>query len=266
LKKLMAMGFSEKTAAKLQREHSRETIEEQMQWLPFRTPARSPAGLLRRAIEQHWSQPAKLGTSQVMGTMGWAFARHFYAAFGGNSEEPVNEPSSREAEMAEAFVKRLLKVWPDESHVEEWGRGLGRMAREQRNSIPSLSLAIRQFGDAFLVTNEKARLHAQLERTASARASHEESYRPAWQAWLKSQEAEMRATHPAEYGRFLAKRERERSELRQNRASWAPSMLARFDTEGTRLHTFQQFFGLPDFWVWDAEINSHRFNFSPSQS
>ncbi len=52
--KLIAIGFSEKTAAKLIREHSRQTIEEPMAWLPHRAPARSPAGLLRREIEQQW--------------------------------------------------------------------------------------------------------------------------------------------------------------------------------------------------------------------
>ena len=71
--KLTTTGFSEKTAAKLIREHSRQTIEEQMAWLPHRAPARSPAGLLRRAIEQQWPAPAKLRATEVQGTAGWEF-------------------------------------------------------------------------------------------------------------------------------------------------------------------------------------------------
>jgi hypothetical protein len=264
--KLTATGFSEKTAAKLMREHPEAIICRQLEWLPHRAPARSPAGLLRRAIEQDWPAPAGLRTSEVVGTSGWEFARHFYAAFAGNRGEPVNEPSAREAELAGAFVQRLLKLSPGEQSGEKWGRTFGRLAREQRHPFPSLSLAIRQLGDAFLVQMEKQRLHAQLERTAQAREAHEAQYRPAWLAWLAGQEAELKASQPDDYARFVSKRERDYADLTGSRTPWAAAMLTTFHSEGARLHAFRQFFGLPDFWAWDAEINSHRFELTESHT
>ncbi len=40
----------------------------------------------------------------------------------------------------------------------------------------------------------------------------------------------------------------------------AAGLMTTFDSESSRLHAFRQFFGLPDFWAWDAEFNSDRFN------
>jgi len=265
LKKLMGTGLSERTAMMLLSANPRSTIEEQLAWLPQRLPARSPAGLLRRAIEQSWPEPRKLQAPEVRDSEGWEFARHFYAAYGGNRGEPVNEPSPSEVEIAAAFVRRLQAVSPHDSAPGEWGRTLGGMAREQRHPFPSLQLAVRQFGDGLLVSVEKARLHTQLELTVQARETHEATHRPAWLTWLAEQEAETKAAQPEEYARFIAKRERERADLTQNRAPWAPAMRASFDTDSGRLHAFRQFFGLPEFWAWDAEFNSHRFQF-PNQT
>ncbi len=258
--RLVNMGFSDKTAAKLMREHSREVIEQQMAWLPLRAPARSPAGLLRRAIEQRWPEPQKLRATEVFGTRGWDFARCFYAAYGGNRGEPVNEPSPREAQLADAFVGRLLRAGRDESRISEWGRALGEQARQQRNPFPSLQLAIRQLGDALLVKVEKERLHALLALTTKAREEHEAAYRPQWLAWLLRREAERKVSQPEDYARFEAERSRERAKLQADHRPWSVKALASFDTEAAHLHAFRQFFGLPEFWAWDAEINSHRFN------
>ena len=258
--KLIAIGFSEKTAAKLIREHSRQTIEEQMAWLPHRAPARSPAGLLRRAIEQQWPAPAKLRATEVLGTHGWEFARHFYAAFGGNRSEPVNEPSPREVEAANAFVQRLTRAAAGESQVSEWGRALGQLAREQRNPFPSLQLAIRQLGDAFLVKIEKQRLHAKLASVTQLREQHEQTHRAAWLAWLTEQESTMQQSQPDEYARFIAKRDHERTDLAADPKPWSRKALDCFDAESVRLSAFRQFFGLPDFWQWDASINNQAFN------
>lgn len=266
LQKLVTIGFSEKTAAKLIREHSRQTIEEQMAWLPHRAPARSLAGLLRSAIEQQWAAPAKLRATEVQGTHGWEFARHFYAAYGGNRGEPVNEPSPREVETADAFAQRLIKACRDDSHISEWGRALGQLAREQRNPFPSLQLAIRQLGDAFFVKIEKERLHAQLTATTRARDEHEAIYRPVWMAWLTQQASEMKTTHPDEYARFIAKRDRDRAELAADHTPWSAKLFDIFDTDQVRLHAFRLFFGLPDFWAWDAEFNSHRFKSNEPQT
>jgi hypothetical protein len=258
--KLIAIGFSEKTAAKLIREHSRQTIEEQMAWLPHRAPARSPAGLLRRAIEQQWPAPAKLRATEVQGTAGWEFARYFYAAYGGNRGEPVNEPSPHEAQAAADFVQRLTRAAAGESHVSEWGRALGQVAREQRNPFPSLQLAIRQLGDAFLVKIEKQRLHAQLASVTQLREQHEQTHRATWLVWLTKQERAIQQSQPEEYARFIAKRNHERADLAADPKPWSKKALDSFDAESVRLSAFRQFFGLPDFWQWDASINNQPFN------
>lgn len=258
--KLITIGFSEKTAAKLIREHNRQTIEDQITWLPHRAPARSPAGLLRRAIEQQWPSPQKLRATEVWGTHGWEFARCFYAAFGGNRGEPVNEPSPREVEAANTFAQRLIKACRDESRISEWGRALGQLAREQRNPFPSLQLAIRQLGDAFLVKLEKERLHTQLAATTKARDEHELAHRPEWIAWLAQREAEMRVTQPDDYARFIAKRDRERADLAADHTPWSAKLLGTFDTDQARHSAFRQFFALPDFWQWDTTLNNEPFN------
>ena len=258
--KLIAIGFSEKTAAKLIREHSRQVIEEQMAWLPHRAPARSPAGLLRRAIEQQWPAPLKLRATEVQGTVGWEFARCFYAAYGGNRGEPVNEPSPREAQLAADFVQRLTRTAAGESHVSEWGRALGQLAREQRNPFPSLQLAIRQLGDAFLVKIEKQRLHTQLASVTQLREQHEQTHRAAWLAWLTEQERAMQQSQPEEYAGFIAKRQHERAELATDPKPWSRKALECFDVESVRLSAFRQYFGLPDFWQWDASINNQSLN------
>jgi hypothetical protein len=257
--RLVSIGFSDKTAAKLIREHNPQVIEEQIAWLPHRAPARSPAGLLRRAIEQGWPAPVKLRATQVLGTSGWEFARCFYAAYGGNRGEPVNEPSPHEAQAAEVFVQRLVRACAGESMPGEWGRVLGQLAREQRNPFPSLQLAIRQFGDGYLVQMEKRRLHTQLVAITKSRDQHEQTHCAAWLAWLNEQQVEMQRSSPDDYARFTAKRERERAELADDPKPWAKRVLDHFDTESGCLHAFREFFSLPDFWQWDAKINSQSF-------
>lgn len=259
IKTLTGIGFNEKTASMLIRENSTDTIREQINWLPARAPARSPAGLLRRAIEQKWDAPIKLRATEVIGSSGWEFARCFYAAYGGNRGEPVNEPSPQEAEFAEAFVQRLLSVQGTKGTPGEWGRALGETAREQRNPFPSLKLAIRQLGDAYLVRMEKIQLHAKHAATIEARESHEKQYRPAWIAWLAMREQEMRRSDSSEYARFTAKRDRERDELAADPKPWARKVMETFETAQSRILAFRQFLGLPDFWAWDANINSQPF-------
>lgn len=259
IKTLTGIGFNEKTASMLIRENSTDAIREQINWLPARAPTRSPAGLLRRAIEQKWDAPIKLRATEVLGSSGWEFARCFYAAYGGNRGEPVNEPSPQEAEFAEAFVQRLLSVQGTKGTPGEWGRALGETAREQRNPFPSLKLAIRQLGDAYLVRMEKIQLHAKHAASIDARESHEKQYRSAWIAWLAIREQETRRSDPNDYARFTAKRDRERDELAADPKPWARKVMETFETDQSRILAFRQFLGLPDFWAWDATINSQPF-------
>jgi hypothetical protein len=172
----------------------------------------------------------------------------------------VNEPSPREAQIAADFVQRLTRASAGETHVSEWGRALGQAAREQRNPFPSLQLAIRQLGDAFLVKVEKQRLHTQLASVTQLREQHEQTHRAAWLAWLTEQESAMQQSLPEEYARFTAKREHERADLTADPKPWSKKALDSFDLESVRLSAFRQYFGLPDFWQWDASINKQALN------
>lgn len=261
--KLIGIGFSAKTTSMLMREHDLQAIEEQIAWLPHRAPAHSPAGLLRRAIEQEWEAPEKLRATQVLGTSGWEFARCFYAAYGGNRGEPVNQPSPRDAQVAETFVQRLVRASGGVNTPGEWGRMLGQRARDQRNPYPSLQLAVRQLGDACLVELEKHRLHVQLTTITQSREHHEQVHRPAWIQWLRGKEVEMLQLSPEKHAHFTTKREHDRAELAADPKPWSRKVLDHFDTDAARLNAFRDFFGLPDFWQWDADFNSQSFNTNP---
>jgi hypothetical protein len=70
----------------------------------------------------------------------------------------------------------------------------------------------------------------------------------------------MKEAQPEEYARFTAKREEERANLTADPKPWSKKALESFDAESVRLSAFRQFFGLPDFWPWDASINHQSFN------
>ena len=50
-------GFDEQVAKNLSKTNSFDDIQQQITWLEKRNPRKNPIGLLRRAIEENWSQP-----------------------------------------------------------------------------------------------------------------------------------------------------------------------------------------------------------------
>ena len=54
-------GFDERMATALSRQATTEEIQKQINWLKIRNPQRNSLGMLRRAIEEHWSPPATAG-------------------------------------------------------------------------------------------------------------------------------------------------------------------------------------------------------------
>ena len=54
---LREVGFDEQTANDLSHSRSSEQIQQQINWLDDRNPKRNRLGLLRRAIEENWSEP-----------------------------------------------------------------------------------------------------------------------------------------------------------------------------------------------------------------
>ncbi len=160
-------------------------------------------------------------------------------------------------------MQRLVRATAGESTPGAWGRTLGHLARDQRNPFPSLTLAIRQLGDTYLVQMEKRRLHGQLASITQQREQHEQTHRSAWLRWLAEREADMRVTRQDDFAGFIAKRETARAELTADPKPWSRRALEHFDTETARLSAFREFFHLPDFWQWDAEFNSQSFKPTP---
>ena len=236
---------------------SLEIIERQLAWLEHRGLTRNRLGLLRKAIEQDWSEPAKVGTSQLFGTPGYVFAQHFYAAFAGNYAEPVNEPSPRDCEAAETFLRRLAAVSPDVSAIEV-GRALGKLAREQRNPFPSLQLGLRQLGDQLFVRVKTERERAAREALELERQADAKTLAASYEAFLRGEEQRLQAGRPDDYARFLAQRVAERETLIHSNSVWSrsPRWLELFDAEPRRLCDLQHFFQLPNFAQWKTTHNS----------
>jgi hypothetical protein len=253
---LRGAGFGEEAVAKLAESAPLATIERQIEWLEHRVSTRNRLGLLRAAIEQDWAEPTKVGTSQVSGTLGYVFARHFYAAFAGNHAEPLSEPSPRDCEAAEAFLQRLAAHHPGLS-ADEAGRALGQLAREQRNPFPSLQLGLRQLGDRLFVRVKAGRERREREAAQATHTARIAQVVPVYEAFLRGEEHRLQTERPTDHARFLAHRAAEREKLVHDPLwSRSPRWLELFDAESRRLSDLQHFFQLPSLAEWEATLNS----------
>lgn len=263
--KLLEEGFDVETAEHLTALRSPENIDDQIRWLSLRAPARNRLGMLRRAIEENWSAPAgtKLATSQVSESGGTLFARYFYAGHAGNPGEPAVQPSTADQRDAEPFVDRLLAIWPAPDQVAEWGRAFGRFVRERetgRQGILTFTLALRAYGDQFIVRHQADQREAALEAHKSARDEHRKNCESDWLAYIRTTADQIKWEHPVDYARFETRRTRERETIQKSR--WAPidagCVLAHFDSERQWLIAFQTYFKdeVCDFWQWDREHNA----------
>lgn len=61
---LIELGFTGVEADDLLSRYDRQSIERQLDWLPYRFP-RNPRGLLRSAIADNWEQPRSLSDKEV---------------------------------------------------------------------------------------------------------------------------------------------------------------------------------------------------------
>ena len=259
---LLKEGFNKETARELAGTIAVEVIRQQIEWLPHRAPARSRLGMLRRAMEGNWPPPAGLRTSEVPlgATHSREVVRHFYAGFHANAGEPLAEPTTAECALAEPLTRRLLQAGAKLDALPHWGRELGRMAREQRNPIPSFQVALRQVGDSLCAAAEESLRHRRLINQEIAKVEHRNQAMPRYLAFLRGLEWKLRADQPDDYARFEAKRGTERARLQRELLAWRSKLLDEFDREAHRLSDLQKFFQLPGFWQWDASENPYPFN------
>lgn len=261
-RRLIEVGFDRATAARLAAENSLERIERQIAWMGQRNPARNPLGLLRKAIEQDWPAPIRAApdaTPEDSRTS--CFAQHFYAGMADNTLTPVATPSPTDLTAVAPLAQALVSVCSDDTRLEAWGRQFGKYAAQQSAPNPqpmSLALAVRRFGDLFLVWVRRDR-ERQVQQTATAqRDAHEARFKSDYLRYLLGADAQLQKQEPARYQAFLDHREERRKTLQRLARNGAQSALMRgFEMQSARLEDFRLFFSqeVLDFAAWDAQVN-----------
>lgn len=269
--KLRAKGFDEKAATILATNFAPEVIKNQILWLDSRAPSVNPLGMLRKAIEENWPNPAeKVGSTQPSKSTGTIFAANFYAGFAGNRESPTAEPSASDAAAAERYVNRLQTVTPECRDFGQLGRSFGEYCRARfGNSPPAIVSAVaclRSYGDQFFVELDRKRSKARTTQAAdmeTARESHRRRFEKNWLEYLRSVEAKLQKDEPIDFARFEANRSEQAEKIRSSQwPGLAEVSLRLFNGEGQRFRDFQRFFAgaVLDFWRWDEQMNLDRFN------
>ncbi len=261
---LRKQGFDPKTAQALAGKSTRKGIEDQIRWLALRKPARNAMGMLRKAIEENWPDPA--GSALQLETPGAMFASHYYAAIAGNDSQPAAEPSANEAAVAERFLQKLKSAEKVEIDPADWGRAFGRLVRDDfpaavRDGF-SLALALRLRGDGFYLRHTAAMKAKRVKAERAAREAHETAHRAEWIAYLKAEAERVKKERPDDHDQFEAHRADERRRIIESPfAVFTDERLARYDREERRVLDFQKFFAgeVFDFWTWDARLNPTAF-------
>lgn len=246
---LLDQGFNRKVAAQLAENYPEAQIQNQLNWLGKRNIARNRLGMLRRAIEENWLEPEAMKPIETEQSTpaekGKTFAACFYAGRSGNPDAPVADPSVKESQQAEAFVNRLLLLWPEENKVSEWGREFGAMVREadrfNEKAVLSFVAALRNHGDRFY-SQVKAD-HEKVLRRAEAEAAeaHQDQFYGAYLEYLRSEEGHYKALYPDRYAAWLERFEQFRFGAQEG--------------EESRLKAFCQAMDLLNFWTWDEQKN-----------
>lgn len=256
-RRLIEVGFDRATATHLAGSHALEQIERQIAWMSQRNATRNPLGLLRKAIEQDWPAPEAVPED----SRALRFAQHFYAGLGNNAHLPVATPSPTDLIAAAPLVGALVSIGSDGSRLEAWGRQFGRYAAQQSGPNPqaiSLALAVRRFGDAFVVWVRRDRERDLQQNAAAQREAHEARLKSDYLRYLLGAEARLQEQEPARYQAFLDHREARRKSLQRLARNGAQSALMRgFEMQSARLEDFRAFFSqeVLDFAAWDAQVN-----------
>lgn len=267
---LQEHGFSAPDAQRIASTYPPEQIQDQINWLKRRKPTLNPTGMLRRAIEDNWPEPSDstLQASEITHELGCVFASHFYAGFAGNNQEPTAKPSTKDTQDAQPYVERLLRVWPEEPLVGEWGRQFGQLVAQatqsQKNVIVSCVAALRSYGDRFYKEHLSRRERMVREVTERAAAAHKKKYLSEYVQFLSAEQNRICNENPEAFQAFLQHRADERHQLEKN-PFFTPEQrteyLDTFDKEENRLAAFAGFFKeVPNFWQWDRKFNHAPFD------
>lgn len=268
---LQENGFGRRDATRIASTYPAQQIRDQINWLRRRQPKRNAVGMLRRAIEENWPVPVEVAPEATVGDsgLGTLFASHFYAGYHGNEGAPTAPPSSNDAQRAEAYARRLLELWPDESKVPEWGRSLGKIAAKAQQfsdrKIISCVAALRSHGDELYTRLQGQRKQERQRMVMEAEEQHHARFFPAYLDYLAEEEERLKREQREAYAEFEAQRIEERAQIERNpyfRGQQQVQQLRRFDSQQSRLEALHTFFGeaTMDFWTWDEQRNPKRFD------
>lgn len=224
--------------------------------------------MLRKAIEEGWPQPETGSAWNADLEHGKTFAAYFYAGYAGNQELPVTTPTLGDAQDAQAFVEKLLGIWPDEQRISEWGRSIGKLfahrAGSNKNAFVSCRLALRTCGDDFYARVRSERQTQKADAMKEAREEHKRKYGPVYKEYLIATENRIKESNTDEYKLFEKTRMEAREQIAKNpyysfSEEFRAEQLARFDTPRQRLLDFAKHFDIGNFWKWDRDFNPERF-------
>ena len=271
IERLVQEGFSWKVAVAILKSSSEEVILQQLELLPHRTASKNRLGLLRKAIEENWPAP-EFKTKDVFSSPGKLFVSHFYAGYHGNPDAPVTDPSPAETQAGESFIARLLELVPDPSLAPKWGRQFGEAVQhrhtEKKQLLPSLPLALRQFGDAFY-TGLKAGIQAERQaRLQDAWTQHVSKFKSAHQAYLSATFEQHASEQSGLFQELLADEEHQLKSIRSNKFGLdIDGIVRRYQSAEERLKRFESLLGYAqakhdvlDFWSWDRKLNPEPFD------
>lgn len=242
-------GFHAQTPATPAGEGSRET---------------APAGLWKKQSENDTSLAVKQSGNQTSSSRETAPVGQ--SGFHTIETKPINEKQKQQAAdllKKEGFDAQAAAELVSKHPVEVIRRQIGWIGERNatRSRVGLLRRAIE--GDWPRPMQGTQAVEAKPE-PASRQKQHHDQFYPRYLEWLKAEEAEYQRNYPDDYARFTAKRERARQDIYQDRSTrHRATLLALHDEPRTRLREFQRFIGLPDFWQWDASINSQSFNPQP---
>jgi len=265
---LVNVGFDEAGAKQLARSYPADVILRQISWLPHRAPPKNPRGFLRKAIQEDWASPVPAAQVNSRDQGARLFAGHYYAAYHGFQGDAATHALAKDVEASEVFLGRLLGIGAVGVPIQEWARRFGRLVRGKHQNDPkarpSLFIALAHYGDHFLAQIQAEAKTRRAGDQAQARQAHEKIFRPAYRAYLVTEESRLQADAAAEYERFREHRAELRNSMTGSTLRLSPVWFTRFDSEEARLDAFAEFFdGHPrfpvlDFWEWDQRVNSHR--------
>jgi hypothetical protein len=263
--KLIQEGFNKIIAKKLSSIRTSEEIENQITWLPYRSPNKNKMGMLRKAIEENWPAPAKLATSQVF-AHGETFAKYAYAEYGRNPGEPTAQPTNNDIAAADYYTRRLLEIWPDLNQIQKWGRAFGMFVYTQHHNNQqksksiffSVEHALRTYGDAFFVSTKRERERKLKEVESNQRTQYEAEHKQAWFSYLHQMQDKIKKQQPSEYAQFETWRKEKQQSLSVDLKRLGLSQRTDFfENPEMFLASLQDFFKkeVLDFWAWDEKIN-----------